>query len=132
MVTPDPVAAEVYTVSRGLYRALAIQPQFEMAQEKIIHRLPAILKIRFIVADDNHVIHIAYIPLGAQLMLRELVCFIQVQISEHLARKVADWHPDARLPLSGINVNPEKATALLIVNDAAQELQQVAVLENTA
>lgn len=131
MVTPDTMTTEVYAVACFDNRALAIQLQLEMICEEIIHRLPAVPQICFVIAHDDHIIHVADILSRIQLMLGVLVGFIDVEICKHLARQVADWHADASFAFSRLNVYAEQSAALLIVNDAPQELQQFLVLENS-
>lgn len=131
VVTPDTMTTEVYAVACFNNRALAIQLQLEMAREKIIHSLPAIPQICLVIAHDDHIIHIANILPRTQRVLGILVSLVEVEIRKHLARQIADWHANTCFSLARLDVDAEKSAALVIVNDAPQELQQFLVLENS-
>ena len=130
VVAPDTMTAEVYAVACLENRALAIQPQLEMTCEEIIHRLPAIPQICFVIAHDDHIIHVANILPRTQRVLGILVSLVEVEIGEHLARQIADRHANTCFTLTCLDVDAEQSAALLIVNDAPQELQQFLVFEN--
>lgn len=117
VVAPDTMTAEVYAVACLDNRALAIQLQLEMTCEEIIHRLPAVPQICFVITHDDHIIHVADILSRIQLVLCKLVGLVEVEIREHLACQVADWHADASFAFSRLNVYAEKAAALVVVND---------------
>ena len=101
-----------------------------MTCEEIIHRLPAIPQICFVIAHDDHIIHVANILPRTQRVLGILVGFVQIEIRKHLACQISNGHADASFAFSRLNVYAEKAAALVVVNDAPQELQQFTVLEN--
>lgn len=130
VVTPDTMTTEVYAVACFDNRALAIQLQLEMTCEKNIHCPPAVPQICLVITHDDHIIHVADIFPCVQLVLGILVGFVQIEIGEHLACQIADWHADASFSLTCLDVNAEQPSALLIVNDAPQELQQFLVFEN--
>ena len=130
VVTPDTMTTEVYAVACFDNRALAIQLQLEMTCEEIIHRLPAIPQICFVIAHDDHIIHVANILPRTQRVLGILVSLVEVEIGEHLARQIADRHANTCFTLTCLDVDAEQSAALLIVNDAPQELQQFLVFEN--
>lgn len=131
VVTPDTMTTEVYAVACFDNRALAIQLQLEMTCEEIIHRLPAIPQICFVIAHDDHIIHVANILPRTQRVLGILVSLVEIEIGEHLARQIADRHANTCFTLTCLDVDAEQSAALLIVNDAPQELQQFLVLENS-
>lgn len=130
VVTPDTMTTEVYAAACLENRALAIQPQLEMTCEKIIHRLPAIPQICFVITHDDHIIHVADIFPCVQLVFGKLIGFVQIEIRKHLACQIANWHADASFALTCLDVDTEQPAALVVVNDAPQELQQFPVLEN--
>lgn len=132
MVGPHPVAAEINAIPCGLYSALAIQPKLEMTYKKIVHRVPAILKILLVITDNDHIVHVANIPFGVKLVFCELVGFVEVKIGKHLACQVADRHADADLSFASIDINAEKSATLFVINDAPQELQQITVFKYPA
>lgn len=130
VVTPDTMTTEVYAVACFDNRALAIQLQLEMTCEEIIHRLPAVPQICFVITHDDHIIHVADIFPCVQLVFGKLIGFVQIEIRKHLACQIANWHANTGFSLTCLDVNAEQPSALLIVNDAPQELKQFPVLEN--
>lgn len=130
VVTPDTMTTEVYAAACFDNRALAIQLQLEMTCEEIIYRLPAIPQICLVIAHDDHIIHVANILPRMQLVFGILVSLVEIEIGEHLARQIADRHANTCFTLTCLDVDAEQSAALLIVNDAPQELQQFVVLEN--
>lgn len=130
VVAPYAMATKVYTVACLENRALAIQLQLEMAREEIVHRLPTVPQICFVIAHDDHIIHVANILPRTQRVLGILVSLVEVEIGEHLARQIADRHANTCFTLTCLDVDAEQPATMLIVNDAPQELQQFPVLEN--
>ena len=129
MVSPYAVATKIYAVAGRLHRALVVELEPEVCEQKLGDILPVALELFFIVADDDDIVHIANISPYAQLVFRELVNLVQIKVREHLRCEVPDRHTRTVNPLASRKVKAKWAALAVAVDYLPQQDQQVTVFE---
>ena len=86
--------------------------------QKVCDEPQQFMKRRLVISKNQHIIHIADVPLDPQMILQKMIQFAQVEVGEVLAVEIAN-----RNPLTG------KTFGDRVIDDPIQQLKQRCIFD---